>query len=238
MNVATALAGPCLSCILPGGEELAPAGWADAAGDDPAGSGWPELQADGAALLAVGMVLVLRLGLAQLFPGEHWSGCGGKDRAGEPGDASDGSATGEPDRTVHEASRILLCIVTADRITRSGPIACLFCHQRLLLLRHVPQHDVVVRIGHARMTGIEIQAHVVNVPTRRGQIIERLLLRDVLQRDHVDRAYQLALMIVGQEGTGRQRAWVDIQRAKAGDEIGQFHQLAYLLVGTAGWRML
>jgi len=86
-----ALVGPCLSCILPGGEKLASAGWASAAGDDLAGSGRPELQANAAALLAVGMVLILRLGFAQLVLGEHWSGCGGEDRAGEPGDASDGS---------------------------------------------------------------------------------------------------------------------------------------------------
>jgi hypothetical protein len=81
-----------LSRIVSGGKELTPAGWADAAGDDLAASGRLELQANVAALLAVGMVLILRAGLAQFWLGEHWCGCGVEGCAGEPRDASNGLA--------------------------------------------------------------------------------------------------------------------------------------------------
>src|SRR3546814_15422317 len=61
---------------------------------------------------------------------------------------------------------------------------------------------------------------------------------DVLQRDHVDRADELAAAVVGEEGAGREGRGIDIESPQARQEVGQRHERAYLFVVAAGRRLL
>src|ERR1051326_2032868 len=79
---------------------------------------------------------------------------------------------------------------------------------------------------------------MVDLAARGGQIGDVLVLADILQRDHVNRADEPALMVRGGGWAGRQRARIDVKRAEPGQEIRQFDEFADLLVGAAGWRVL
>src|SRR3954469_1307970 len=48
-------------------------------------------------------------------------------------------------------------------------------HARLVGLRHVPEHHVVVRLLHSRVACIEIHRDVVDLAARRREIVELLL---------------------------------------------------------------
>ena len=52
----------------------------------------------------------------------------------------------------------------------------------------------------------------------------------ILQRDHINRADQLARMVIGEERSLRQRARVDIEVPKARQKVRQLNQLTDLLV--------
>ena len=111
-------------------------------------------------------------------------------------------------------------------------------HARLVGLRHMPEHDVVVRLLDPGVAGIEVHRDVVDLAAGRGEVVELLLSGDVLSRDHVDGADQLAVAVVGQEGAGRERLGINVERAETRQEVGQFHEFADLLVGAAGWGFL
>lgn len=87
--------------------------------------------------------------------------------------------------------------------------------ERLLRLRHVPEHDMVVRFRYAGVSGIEVQEDVINIATRRSEIVELFLIREILDRDHVNCTDELAIMVLGQKWTSRQRLGVDVKCADA-----------------------
>src|SRR2546426_10572887 len=55
----------------------------------------------------------------------------------------------------------------------------------------------------------------------------------LFRSDHVDRADELALFVVGEERPGRQCFRIDVQRAEAGDEVRERDERADLLVLAA-----
>src|SRR5690606_34961430 len=73
---------------------------------------------------------------------------------------------------------------------------------------------------------------------RGGKIVERLVgVGELLDRQHVDGADQLAITVVGKERTGRQGRRVHEELTQAGQEVGQLHQAADGLVGVGGRRL-
>ena len=93
-----------------------------------------------------------------------------------------------------------------------------------------------VGLGHPRVTRVEVHVHVVDFLLRRHQAVEGLVSLDVLERDHVDRADQLADPVVGQERAGRQRGRFDVERAEPREEIREGDEAADLLVVAARGR--
>src|SRR5260370_37525635 len=97
-------------------------------------------------------------------------------------------------------------------------------------IRHMPQNDVVVRLFYTVLAGVVVHIDVDDPAAWRLEVVELLMGLDVLDRDHVDRTDQHAFVIIGEEGPGRQRLRVDVERAEAGDEVGQLDERADLLV--------
>src|SRR5437667_3041418 len=106
--------------------------------------------------------------------------------------------------------------------------------QRLLVCRDVPENDVIVRLGHARMARVVVHVDVVHPLLGDVEVVELLVSVQFLQRGHVDRAHELALSVVREERTGRKRGRHDVERADAREEIGELHEAGHLLVLTAG----
>src|SRR3546814_5343998 len=95
-----------------------------------------------------------------------------------------------------------------------------------------------MRLLHARMAGVVVHVDMVDLLPGGGEIVEFLVRLDVLQRDHVDRADELAAAVVGEEGAGREGRGIDIESPQARQEVGQRHERAYLFVVAAGRRLL
>src|SRR5262249_12114852 len=108
----------------------------------------------------------------------------------------------------------------------------------LVAICHMPENDVVVRLFDAGMTGIEVKIDTNNLAAWRFQILEFLVCVDVLDRDHINRAYEAVLVVVGEKWSCRQCAWIDVKRAKTGNEVGQLDERAHLLVGRRGRGLL
>src|SRR6185437_9464003 len=87
------------------------------------------------------------------------------------------------------------------------------------------------------MPGIEDEGDMVDASTRRVDIRDALVIVEVLQRHHVDRADETTVMIVGEERPYRQCLRIDIQGTEARQEARQRYQRAHLLVGR-GWRLV
>jgi hypothetical protein len=93
---------------------------------------------------------------------------------------------------------------------------------------------MVVRIGYPWMPIIVIDVDVVHLCLRARQYIEGLARPEIRERDHIDRAYQIALPVIGQKRARRQSYGVNLERTEAGEVIGQLGQRAQLLIVTAG----
>src|SRR5207247_9595261 len=65
--------------------------------------------------------------------------------------------------------------------------------QRLLVCRDVPENDVIVRLGHARMARVVVHVDVVHPLLGDVEVIELIVSVQILQRDKVDRAQGPAL---------------------------------------------
>jgi hypothetical protein len=95
----------------------------------------------------------------------------------------------------------------------------------------VPEDDVVVRLLHARVAGVVVHVDVVDLRPFGGlEIVERLARLELRDRHHVHRAHEFAVAVVGQERAGGQRRGIDVEHADSGQELGQRHQVADLLV--------
>ena len=124
------------------------------------------------------------------------------------GNALSGRADQQPDRIEADMATIRVAAhADRDRLFRrahsrqagsrrplrgaaGGDLPGSFCDGRFIRLRHVPKHDVIVRLLHARMAGVVVQINVVHRRIHRAQSSELLVFVDVLQRHHVDRADQ------------------------------------------------
>jgi hypothetical protein len=93
---------------------------------------------------------------------------------------------------------------------------------------------MVVRIGYPWMPIIVIDVDMVHLCLRAGQYIEGLASSEISERDHIDRAYQIALSVIGQKRARRQSCGVNVERAEAGEVIGQLGQRAQLPIVAAG----
>jgi hypothetical protein len=62
---------------------------------------------------------------------------------------------------------------------------------------------------------------MVHLCLRAGQYIEGLASSEISERDHIDRAYQIALLDIGQKRARRQSCGVNIERAEAGEVFRQ-----------------
>ncbi len=81
-----------------------------------------------------------------------------------------------------------------------------------------------MRLGHARVTGVELHVDMVHERVRRLEVLERLLGVQRRQRDHVHGTDEPAIAVVRQERTGRQSRRVDVQAPHTGDEVGEIDQ--------------
>ena len=109
----------------------------------------------------------------------------------------------------------------------------------LVGLRNVPQDDMRMGLLDPRMAGVEVDVHMIDLAAGRGEIVEALVLvGEVLDGQHVDRADEPPLAVVGQERAGRQGLGIDIELAEPRQEVGQLHELAHLLVGARGRSLL
>jgi hypothetical protein len=95
---------------------------------------------------------------------------------------------------------------------------------------------MVVRVGHTGVAGIVRDADVIDPAARCREICKALLGVEILQRDHVYCADELARVVIGEKRSLRQCARVDIESPEARQKIRQFHQLTDLLVSAARWR--
>ena len=84
----------------------------------------------------------------------------------------------------------------------------------------MPQHDMDVRFFDARVAGIVVDVDMIDIAAGSCNVLEALVRIEVLGRQHVDGADQLAIMIVGKERTGRKGGRVDEELAHSGKEIG------------------
>jgi hypothetical protein len=99
----------------------------------------------------------------------------------------------------------------------------------------VPEHGRVVRIGYSWMPIIVLDVDVVHLCLHAGQCIEGLASPELPKRDHIDRAYQIALAVIGQKRARRESCGVNVERAEAREVIGQLGKRAQLLIVAAGW---
>ena len=72
-----------------------------------------------------------------------------------------------------------------------------------LLRRDVPEHNMVVRIGHSCMSIIVIDIDVVHLRIADGQCIEGLPSPKILEGYHIDGADEIALPVIGEKGSRR-----------------------------------
>ena len=87
------------------------------------------------------------------------------------------------------------------------------------------------------MAGIVVDVDMVDIAAGRRQVVEAFVRIEVLDRQHVDGADQLALVVIGEERAGRQRGRVDEELAHAGQEVGQLDQAADGLEGRGRRRL-
>src|SRR3954467_7338444 len=73
-------------------------------------------------------------------------------------------------------------------------------HARLVGFGHVPEDDVVMGLFHSWVASVVIHVDVVDSAPGGLQIVKLLLPLEVLDRDHVDRADELAVVVIGEEG--------------------------------------
>src|SRR5690348_13132742 len=59
---------------------------------------------------------------------------------------------------------------------------------------------------------------------------ERFLGVHVFERDHVDRAHEMPLMVIGEKRPGWERGGIDVQGPETGQKTGQGNELTSLLV--------
>ena len=84
------------------------------------------------------------------------------------------------------------------------------------------------------MARVVDDVHVIGALLGDLQIAERLLRVHVLERDHVDRADQLPLMVVGEKRPGRERRGIDVEGPEPGNEIGKRNELTDRLYAPPG----
>ncbi len=127
----------------------------------------------------------------------------------------------------------------ADPQDMSARRASLRRHPRLVGLRDVPQDDMGMGLLDTGVAGVEVDVHMVDLAAGRGEIVEALVLvREVLDGKHVDRADETPVAVIGQERAGRQGLRIDIELAEPRQEVGQLHEFAHLLVGARRRRLL
>src|SRR5262249_56442976 len=112
--------------------------------------------------------------------------------------------------------------------TRAATSSLLLQRGRLVG-RHVPHHDVVVRLGDARVAGVVVHVDVIDLFLGGGQIVEGLVRGDVLDGNHVHRADEMAVLVVREKRPRRPCLGIDIERAEPRDEVRQRDQRAHLL---------
>src|SRR5690349_17414257 len=88
---------------------------------------------------------------------------------------------------------------------------------------------------YTRMSRVEDDVHVIGRRPANLQIIERLLGVHVLERDHVNGARQVTVVVVGEKRPGGECRGIDIQCAEPGDEVGERDERADFLVLASGW---
>ena len=86
------------------------------------------------------------------------------------------------------------------------------------------------------MTGVEDDVYVIDALASDLQIAERLLRVHILERNHVDRAHQRPLMVVGEERPRGEGGGIDVQGAEPGYEVRQRDERADFRVRAARWR--
>src|SRR5688500_7413307 len=95
------------------------------------------------------------------------------------------------------------------RACRDAINSCFSCLRRSLQRRRffggdVPEHNMVVRVGYSWMAVIVVDIDVVRLCPGGGQPIEGLAGPEVLEGDHVDRAYEVAPPVICQKRARRQ----------------------------------
>ena len=74
----------------------------------------------------------------------------------------------------------------------------------------MPDHDVIVGHVDSRMTRVKVEADVVSSPGEPRRL-ERLVIVDVLYRNHIDRRNQAIVAIETQERTDRKGLALDVK---------------------------
>src|SRR3546814_13119530 len=81
-----------------------------------------------------------------------------------------------------------------------------------------------MRLLHAWMAGVVVHVDMIDLLPGGGEIVVFLVRLDVLQRDHVDRADELAAAVVGEVGAVRQGIGIVIMVSQTRLEFGQRHE--------------
>src|SRR3954447_15086817 len=103
---------------------------------------------------------------------------------------------------------------------------------RLALLAHMPNYEMVVRHLDPRMAGVVVKRHMVSFRAN-GLQVKLLLVRNVVHRNHVDRADKTIFPVVSKKWSRRKRLWLYIQDADAGKKARKIHKRTDLLVACA-----
>src|SRR5262245_9051996 len=82
------------------------------------------------------------------------------------------------------------------------------------------------------MALIVVDINVVDSCMSDGKVIERLVDSEVLEREHVDRADEIALPVIRQERPRRERFGINVECPEAGEKIWQLDECAHFPEGT------
>jgi hypothetical protein len=74
------------------------------------------------------------------------------------------------------------------------------------------------------MAGVEVDVDVVDLSARCGEVVEALVLvREILDREHVDRAHQPPFAVIGQEGPRWQGLGINVELAQTREKVRELH---------------
>src|SRR4051794_34821217 len=97
----------------------------------------------------------------------------------------------------------------------------------------MPKDNVIMGLIDTWVAAVVIDVHVVHANRRAGEILKLSMGIKVLDRYHIDSAYQPALAVIGAKGADRKCLRLNIKCAQTRIEVRETHEFAYLSIVTS-----